>query len=122
MARKCKRFSNSGGRRHCVSFSSGGKRKARKRGRKRSRRGMRGFEGMSFAALQGDVAKCVRYAQNRAGLWRCLMQSKGPGSPQNRPQSIKRKYRYSTSKARSRRHKTSKLIVRRGKRRGRARR
>lgn len=117
MARKCKYGNRRNGK--CPPKSSA---KSRRKGRRKSRRGMRGFEGMSFAALQGDVAKCVRYAQNRAGLWRCLMQSKGPGSPQNRPQSIKRKYRYSTSKARSRRHKTSKLIVHRGKRRGKARR
>lgn len=94
MARRCTRkFRGKGGVMRCASYAGKGrKRKARKSGRRR--KGRRG--------LSGDVAKCVNYAKTKGGLWRCLMQVHGPGSPMNRPKT-KKKYSYSTRKARKRR-------------------
>lgn len=102
MARKCvRKFRGKGGVMRCAKFAGGGKgRRRRKAGRRRkSRRG-----------LSGDVARCVNYAKTKNGLWRCLMQVRGPGNPSNRP--VAKKYRYSTTKARKRRLRGSKLNFR----------
>lgn len=102
MARRCvRKFRGKGGVMRCAKFAGGGKGRKRSGGKRRkSRRG-----------LSGDVAKCVNYAKTQGGLWRCLMQVHGPGNPMNRPKT-KKKYSYSTKKARKRRLRSSKLNFR----------
>ena len=85
--------------------------------RKPRRSGMSGLSGMTFGELRGDVARCIQYAQNKKGLWRCFMNAKGPGGPANRPKTIKRKYSYKSGAARARRRTKSHLV--RGTKRGR---
>jgi hypothetical protein len=94
MTRRCvRKFRGKDGVMRCASYAG----KGRKRKARKGRRG-----------LSGDVAKCVNYAKTKGGLWRCLMQVHGPGSPMNRPKT-KKKYSYSTSKARKRRLRKSPL-------------